>query len=129
MPRVWIEIMKTEELKRAALRRRHHVRKKVFGTAERPRLSVFRSNRHIYAQLIDDTAGATLVATGTTTKGMREQLKHAGNRKAAEVIGEVLAKKALDVGIKCVCFDRGPYRYHGRVKSLAEAARKAGLVF
>ena len=129
MPRVWIEIMKTEELKRAALRRRHHVRKKVFGTAERPRLSVFRSNRHIYAQLIDDTAGATLVATGTTTKGMREQLKHAGNRKAAEVIGETLAKKALDVGIKCVCFDRGPYRYHGRVKSLADAARKAGLAF
>ena len=127
--RVWIESMKTAELKRAALRRRHHVRKKVFGTAERPRLSVFRSNRHIYAQLIDDTAGATLVATGTTAKGMRDQLKHAGNRKAAEVIGETLAKKALDVGIKCVCFDRGPYRYHGRVKSLADAARKAGLVF
>ncbi len=121
--------MKTQELKRAALRRRHHVRKKVFGTAERPRLSVFRSNRHIYAQLIDDTAGATLVATGTTAKGMRDQLKRAGNRKAAEVIGETLAKKALDVGIKCVCFDRGPYRYHGRVKSLADAARKAGLVF
>ncbi len=121
--------MKTEELKRAALRRRHHVRKKVFGTAERPRLSVFRSNRHIYAQLIDDTAGATLVATGTAAKAMRDQLKRAGNRKAAEVIGETLAKKALDVGIKCVCFDRGPYRYHGRVKSLAEAARKAGLVF
>ncbi len=121
--------MKTQELKRAALRRRHHVRKKVSGTAERPRLSVFRSNRHIYAQLIDDTAGATLVATGTTAKGLRDQLKHAGNRKAAEVIGETLAKKALDVGIKCICFDRGPYRYHGRVKSLADAARKAGLVF
>jgi large subunit ribosomal protein L18 len=121
--------MRTEKLKRAALRRRHHVRKKVFGTAERPRLSVFRSNRHIYAQLIDDTAGATLVAAGTTAKGLRDQLKHAANRKAAEVIGETLAKKALDVGIKCVCFDRGPYKYHGRVKSLADAARKAGLVF
>jgi len=121
--------MRTEKLKKAALRRRHHVRKKVVGTAERPRLSVFRSNRHIYAQLIDDTASVTLVATGTTTKAMREQLGRAGNKKAAEAIGEVLAKKALDVGIKCVCFDRGPYKYHGRVKSLAEAARKAGLAF
>lgn len=121
--------MRTEKLKRAALRRKHHVRKKVFGTAERPRLSVFRSNRQIYAQLIDDTAGATLVAASSMTKVMREQLERAGNRKAAEAVGEVLAKKALDVGIKCVCFDRGSYKYHGRVKSLADAARKAGLVF
>lgn len=121
--------MRTEKLKRAAVRRKHHVRKKVFGTAERPRLSVFRSNRQIYAQLIDDTAGATLVAASSMTKVMREQLERAGNRKAAEAVGEVLAKKALDVGIKCVCFDRGSYKYHGRVKSLADAARKAGLVF
>jgi large subunit ribosomal protein L18 len=122
--------MTTERLKKAALRRKHHVRKKVFGTAERPRLSVFRSNRYIYAQLIDDTAGATLVAASTVTKAMRDQMNHAGNnRKAAEAVGEVLAKKALDVGIKYVCFDRGSYRYHGRVKSLADAARKAGLAF
>jgi large subunit ribosomal protein L18 len=121
--------MRTEKLKKAALRRRHHVRKKVVGTAERPRLSVFRSNRQIYAQLIDDTAAVTLVAASSMTKAMREQLPRAGNRKAAEAVGEVLAKKALDMGIKCVCFDRGPYRYHGRVKSLADAARKAGLVF
>ncbi len=121
--------MKQEELKKAALRRRHHVRKKVFGTPERPRLAVFRSNRYIYAQLIDDTAGATLVATSTNTKALREQLGRANNKKAAETVGELLAKKALDVGIKAVCFDRGPYRYHGRVKSLAEAARKAGLAF
>jgi large subunit ribosomal protein L18 len=121
--------MKTVEYKKAALRRRHHVRKKVFGTAERPRLSVFRSNRHVYAQLIDDTAGVTLVAVGTRDKGLREPLSCGGNRKAAEAVGELLAKKALDVGIKCACFDRGPYRYHGRVKSLAEAARKAGLAF
>ena len=122
-------LMRTEKLKKAALRRKHHVRKKVFGTAERPRLSVFRSNRQIYAQLIDDTAGATLVAASSMTKAMRDQLTRAGNRKAAEAVGEVLAKKALDVGIKLVCFDRGSYRYHGRVKSLADAARKAGLVF
>jgi len=121
--------MNIEKLKKAVLRRRHHVRKKVFGTAERPRLSVFRSNRHIYAQLIDDTAGATLVAASTKGKALRDQVSRAGNRKAAEAVGEVLAKKALDVGIKYVCFDRGPYKYHGRVKSLADAARKAGLAF
>lgn len=121
--------MKTEQHKKAALRRRRHVRKKVNGTAERPRLSVFRSNRHIYAQLIDDTAGVTLVAASTQVKALRDQVPHAGNKKAAEAVGEALAKKALDVGIKAVCFDRGPYRYHGRVKSLADAARKAGLAF
>jgi len=121
--------MRTEKLKRAALRRRHHVRKKVVGTAERPRLSVFRSHRQIYAQLIDDRAGVTLVAATSLNKAMKEQLPQTGNRKAAEAVGEVLAKKALDMGIKCVCFDRGPYKYHGRVKSLADAARKAGLVF
>ena len=101
----------------------------VVGTAERPRLSVFRSHRQIYAQLIDDRAGVTLVAATSLNKAMKEQLPQTGNRKAAEAVGEVLAKKALDMGIKCVCFDRGPYKYHGRVKSLADAARKAGLVF
>lgn len=116
-------------MKKAALRRKRHVRKKLVGTAERPRLSVFRSGRHIYAQLIDDTAGATLVATSTRGRLLRDQLNRGGNRKAAEAVGEALAKMALDVGIKCVCFDRGPYRYHGRVRSLAEAARKAGLAF
>jgi large subunit ribosomal protein L18 len=121
--------MRIQKIQKAALRRKRHVRKKVFGTAERPRLSVFRSNRQIYAQLIDDTAGATLVAASSMTKAMRDSLPRAGNKKAAEAVGEMLAKKALDVGIKCVCFDRGSYKYHGRVKSLAEAARKAGLAF
>jgi len=122
--------MKTEKHKAAALRRRHHVRKKVSGTPERPRLSVFRSNRHIYAQLIDDTAGVTLVAASTKGKALRDQLpNNAKKRQEAEVVGEALAKRALDVGIKCVCFDRNRYRYHGRVKSLADAARKAGLAF
>ncbi len=112
------------------MRRKHHVRKKVSGTKERPRLSVFRSNRYIYAQLIDDTAGVTLVAASTQTKAMREQAARMGNnKKAAEIVGETLAKKALDVGIKYVSFDRGSYKYHGRVKSLADAARKAGLAF
>jgi len=121
--------MKTEKHKKAALRRRRHVRKKVSGTPERPRLSVFRSNRHVYAQIIDDAAGVTLVAASTVAKGVRDQVTQAGNRKAAEAVGEALAKKALDVGIKCVCFDRNRYKYHGRVKSLADAARKAGLAF
>ena len=121
--------MKSEQHKKAALRRKRHVRRKISGTPERPRLSVFRSNRHIYAQIIDDIAGVTLVATSTQSKALRDQVAAGGNRKAAETVGETLAKKALDMGIKCVCFDRNRYRYHGRVKSLADAARKAGLAF
>ncbi len=121
--------MKTVKNKRAAERRRNHVRKTVQGTRERPRLSVFRSNRHIYAQIIDDTAGVTLVAASTQLKVVRELVAKTGNKKAAEAVGDTLAKKALDVGIKCVCFDRNRFKYHGRVKSLADAARKAGLAF
>jgi large subunit ribosomal protein L18 len=121
--------MKTEKHKKAAVRRKYHVRKKSSGTPERPRLSIFRSNRHLYAQIIDDTAGVTLVATSTKAKGLQEQLSKKVNKETAAVVGEALAKKALDVGIKCVCFDRNRFRYHGRVKSLADAARKAGLAF
>ena len=122
-------LMKTERLKKAALRRKYHVRKKVFGTPDRPRLLVFRSNRHIYAQIIDDVAGATLASASTRTKGLRDQLPNAGNTKAAEIVGEAVAKQAIGVGIKCVCFDRNRYKFHDRVRALAEAARKAGLVF
>lgn len=121
--------MLADRTKKAALRRRYHVRKKVFGTRERPRLSVFRSNRHIYAQIVDDSAGATLVSANTRTKALREQVSNGGNNDAARVVGEAVAKAALGVGIKCVCFDRNRYKFHGRVKALAEAARKAGLVF
>jgi len=105
------------------------VRKRVFGTPDRPRLLVFRSNRHIYAQIIDDAAGATLASASTVAKGLRDQVTNTGNKKAAEIVGEAVAKQALGVGIKCVCFDRNRYKFHGRVKALAEAARKAGLVF
>jgi len=111
------------------LRRKYHTRKKVFGTPNRPRLSVFRSNRHIYAQIIDDLASATLISASTMDKGLREQLPNGNNVKAAQTIGEAVAKQALGVGINCVCFDRGRYKFHGRVKTLAEAARKTGLVF
>jgi len=121
--------MRLDRLKRAVLRRKYHVRKKVFGTRERPRLSVFRSNRHIYAQIIDDIAGATLVSASTKTKSLRNQLSIGGNKKAAQIVGEAIAKQAIGVGIKCVCFDRGSYKFHGRVKTLAEAARKTGLIF
>ena len=121
--------MKIDSIKKAADRRKYHVRKKVFGTPERPRLSVFRSNKHIYAQIIDDVGGATLVSMSTRAKGLREQLSHGGNKKAAEAVGEAIAKQAIGVGIKCVCFDRNRYKFHGRTKVLADAARKAGLVF
>ena len=121
--------MRINRLKKAALRRKYHVRKKVFGTQNRPRLSVFCSNRHIYAQIIDDVAGATLVSASTRAKGLRDQLRNTTDKKAAETVGEVVAKQAFRVGIKCVCFDRNRYKFHGRVKALAEAARKAGLIF
>jgi len=112
-----------------ALRRKYHVRKKVMGTPDRPRLSVFRSNRHIYAQIIDDLAGATLVSVNTRTKGLRDKLPKANNRETAGIVGKTIAKQALQVGIKCVRFDRNRYKYHGKVKALADSARKAGLVF
>ncbi len=121
--------MRIDKIKKAELRRKYHVRKRVFGTPDRPRLSVFRSNRHIYAQIIDDVAGATLVSASTRSKALRNQSPNGGDKKAAQIIGEAIAKQALGVGIKCVCFDRNRYKFHGRLKAIAEAARKAGLVF
>ena len=121
--------MANENTKTAALRRKYHVRKKIFGTPERPRLSVFRSNRHIYAQIIDDVAGVTLACAGTMSKGLREQLPRGSGKKAAQAVGEAIAKAAIGVGIKCVCFDRSGYRFHGRVKALAEAQEKPDLFF
>ena len=122
-------VMVSERIRKAALRRKYHVRKKVFGTPDRPRLSVFRSNRHIYAQIVDDVAGATLVSASTRAKNLRDRLPSSGNIKAAQAVGEEVAKQALQVGIKCVRFDKNRYKFHGRTKALAEAARKAGLVF
>ena len=110
-------------------RRRYHIRKRVYGTADRPRLSVYRSLAHIYAQIIDDDQAKTLVGLGTTDPELRKQLTAGGNIKAAEAVGEALSKKAQELGITRVVFDRGGRRYHGRVKALAEAARKGGLQF
>jgi large subunit ribosomal protein L18 len=120
--------MKTNK-KTTELRRKYHVRKKILGTPDRPRLSVFRSNKHIYAQIIDDVAGATLVCSSTRTKDIRDKVSAGNNIRTAEMVGQAIAKQALQVGIKCVCFDRNRYKYHGRIKALAESARKAGLVF
>ncbi|MDO8302958.1 MAG: 50S ribosomal protein L18 [Sedimentisphaerales bacterium] len=115
----------------ARVRRKYSVRKKVFGTPDRPRLTVFRSNKHIYAQIIDDIAGLTLASMSTKSKTLRDDLVKikTGNKKAAQAVGAALAKQAIQVGIKCVRFDRDGYRYHGRVKALADGAREAGLVF
>jgi len=111
-------------------RRKARVRKKILGTPDRPRLTVFRSHKNIYAQIIDDTQGRTLVAASSLDKPLREKLGGAGgNRAAAQIVGTAVAAKAVQAGIKRVVFDRNGYPYHGRVRELAEAARKGGLEF
>ncbi|MFM8539531.1 MAG: 50S ribosomal protein L18 [Planctomycetia bacterium] len=114
---------------RQRLRRRFRVRRSIKGTAERPRLSVFRSHKHIYAQVIDDATGRTLVSASSRDRELREAVAFGGNRAAAEAIGRSVAERALAAGVTKVCFDRGAFRYHGRVSALAEAARAAGLEF
>jgi large subunit ribosomal protein L18 len=118
-------------ISRDAHRRRIHrrVRQTVRGTAERPRLCVYRSLTHLYAQVIDDAAGRTLAAASSVDKETRKQVKGGGNVAAAKIVGKVVAERAKAKGIAQVVFDRGGYRYHGRVKALAEAAREAGLKF
>ncbi len=120
--------MLRKESKNDARKKRHYrLRRKLVGTAEKPRLNVFRSLNHIYAQIIDDVKGATLVAAGSLDKDLG--LESGGNVEAAKTVGAAIAKKALDKGIKTVVFDRGGYIYHGRVAALAAAAREAGLEF
>jgi large subunit ribosomal protein L18 len=113
----------------ARLRKHTRVRKKLLGTAERPRLNVFRSLKHMYAQIIDDTTGNTLVAASTLDDALKSSLKNSDNKESAKAVGKLIAEKAVEKGIKSVVFDRGGYLYHGRVKELAEAAREAGLDF
>ena len=116
---------------RTKIREKKHlkIRNRFSGTPERPRLSVFRSNSHMYDQIIDDTVGNTLVAASTLDKDVKAQLKFTDNIEAATLLGKVIAQKALDKGIKTVVFDRGGFIYHGKVQALAEAAREAGLEF
>jgi len=111
------------------LRRRIHVRKQVTGTADRPRLTVFRSHKNIYAQIIDDSAGRTLVAASSMEKSLQDGLTNRASKQAAKKIGTALAAKAIQKGVKKVVFDRNGYMFHGRIRELAEAARKAGLEF
>ena len=109
--------------------RHKRVRNKISGTAERPRLNVYRSLNHIYAQIIDDVAQNTLVSASTLDKEVKSKVEGTGNKAAAKAVGELVAKRAIEKGIKNVVFDRGGYIYHGRVKELAEAAREAGIEF
>ena len=111
------------------LRRRFRVSKRVRGTPERPRLCVFRTLKHMYAQVIDDEAGKTLVAASTVDKDLRSNVKNGGNKAAAQAVGKAIAERAVAAGIKEVCFDRREFKYHGRVATLAQAAREAGLSF
>ena len=111
------------------LRRRRHVRRKITGTTERPRLSVFRSSKHIYAQLIDDLQGVTLASASSMLEDVHKAMPYGGNIKAAATVGQKLAAAAKAKGISKAAFDRGHYRYHGRVKALADAAREGGLQF
>jgi large subunit ribosomal protein L18 len=117
--------------RRHELRQRRHrrVRKRVSGTPERPRLAVFRSLNHIYAQVIDDTAGATLAAASTLDPSLRSALKSGGDVEAAKAVGKLIAERAREKGVEKVVFDRGGYLYHGRVQHLADAAREGGLQF
>jgi large subunit ribosomal protein L18 len=105
------------------------VRKRVRGTSERPRLTVFRSHKHVYAQVIDDSTGRTLAAASSVDKDLKSDVKYGGNAAAATAIGKAIAERALAAGIKQVAFDRGTAQYHGRVAALATAAREAGLSF
>jgi large subunit ribosomal protein L18 len=112
---------------RRRLRRRRHVRRSIVGTAERPRLTVFRSSKHIYAQLVDDLNGVTIAAASSS--GKAPSVPYGGNVKAATVVGKKLAEEAKGKGVTQAAFDRGHYRYHGRVKALADGAREGGLQF
>lgn len=113
---------------KSRLRRHMRVRKKISGTSARPRLNVFRSSKHMYAQIIDDTNGVTLVAASTLDKASGE-ISNGGNIEAARLVGQMIAERAKEKGIEHVVFDRGGYLYHGRVQALADAARESGLVF
>lgn len=122
--------MITKVSKNSTRQKRHlRMRKKVAGTTERPRLNVYRSLNNIYAQIIDDTKGVTLVSASTLDKELKDNPGNGGNKDSAKAVGTLIAKKAVEAGIKQVVFDRGGYIYHGRVKELADAAREAGLEF
>ena len=121
--------MNTQEKNRKLERRKRRVRKSVIGTNDRPRLNVFRSRSHIYAQIIDDLRGHTVAAASTLDGSLRKTLKSTGSIEGAKAVGKLIAERAKAAGIEKVAFDRAGFAYHGRVKALAEAAREAGLQF
>ena len=118
-----------ESRQKIRVKKHMKIRNRFSGTAERPRLAVFRSNNHVYAQVIDDVAGKTIVSASTLEKDIKAELKNTDDIEAATKVGDIVAKRALEKGIKAVVFDRGGYIYHGKVKALADAAREAGLEF
>ena len=111
------------------VRRQRRIRKRLTGTPERPRLAVFRSSKHIYAQVIDDASGRTLAQASTVDAEVKAEVKYGGNKAAAAVVGRLVAARAKQAGIEKICFDRRSYKYHGRVEALATAAREGGLDF
>ena len=119
----------SEKSRKARISRHRRVRAKIIGTADRPRMNVFRSHRHIYAQVIDDSAGHTLIAASTLESDVASEVKNSKKKEQAAYIGKLIAERAQEAGIKEVVFDRGGYKYHGRIQALAEAAREAGLSF
>ena len=119
-----------QKTRKPIVQKRHRsIRVKLAGTAEFPRLAVYRSTKHIYAQLIDDDNRVTIASASSNDKDLREKISNGGNIEAAKVVGEAIAKKAKAAGVECVVFDRGGFLYHGRVAALADAAREAGLMF
>jgi large subunit ribosomal protein L18 len=118
-----------QQLHNSRIRRHRRVRKKIHGTSERPRLNVFRSLRHIYAQVIDDAEGHTLASASTLDHELSSQIDGLSKTESAKLVGSLIAGRAQEAGVKTVVFDRGGYQYHGRIKALAEAAREAGLEF
>lgn len=122
-------MVKKESRQKVRVKKHKKIRNRFSGTTERPRLAVFRSNNHMYAQIIDDTVGKTLVAASTLEKDVKAELEKTNNVDAAAYLGKIIAKKAMDKGITTVVFDRGGFIYQGKIAALADAAREAGLVF
>lgn len=122
-------MIKKESRSEIRVKKHMRVRNRLSGTAERPRLAVFRSNNHMYAQIIDDTVGNTLVVASTAEKAVKAELEKTNDVAAAAYVGKVIAERALEKGIKAVIFDRGGFVYHGKIQALADAAREAGLEF
>ena len=122
-------MLKANDKNKNRVKRHKRVRKKISGTPEKPRLNVYKSNTNIYAQIIDDTEGKTLVQASSIDKELKETLKNGGNMEAAKAVGSLIGKRAKEKGIEKVVFDRSGYLYHGKIKELGDAAREAGLEF